>query len=104
MMDLSDGLHSDLQHILEEAQCGAEIDLTAIPIAEGATLADAVAGGEDYKLLFTADSRSIEMLCDDFFNTFHRPLYPIGRITEQGMHYLREGVPTDPDWQAFAHF
>lgn len=104
MMDLSDGLHSDLRHIVEESQVGAAIELSAIPVAEGATLADAVAGGEDYKLLLTADTHAVEGLCHDFQAAFHRPLYPIGQITEKGVVWLDEGIPTEPAWSSFAHF
>ena len=37
MMDLSDGLASDVRHILERSRCGAIIDVERIPAAEGAT-------------------------------------------------------------------
>jgi thiamine-monophosphate kinase len=50
-MDLSDGLSLDL-HRLAEAS-GLAADITAPPIAEGATLDQALHGGEDYELLFT---------------------------------------------------
>lgn len=105
MMDLSDGLQSDLQRITEEAEVGAEIELTAIPVAEGATIAEAVAGGEDYKLLLTADPARTEELCRDFLAHFHRPLYPIGRITEQGeIRWLEAGKATQEQWKGFEHF
>lgn len=50
-MDLSDGLSMDL-HRLAEAS-GLAADISAPPIAEGATLHQALHGGEDYELLFT---------------------------------------------------
>ena len=52
-MDLSDGLSLDLVRLREESGVAAEIDQSALPIAPGATLADALHGGEDYELLFT---------------------------------------------------
>lgn len=105
MMDLSDGLNSDLWRIVEEAEAGAEIELTAIPTAEGATLADAVAGGEDYALLLTADPTHAEALCRDFEVHFHRPLYPIGRITKSGtITWLEGGKVINPQWKGFEHF
>jgi thiamine-monophosphate kinase len=53
-MDLSDGLSSDLRRICEASGVGAEIEGAAIPIGIGATLEQALHGGEDYELLFTA--------------------------------------------------
>lgn len=53
-MDLSDGLSSDLRRICEASGVGAEIESRALPIALGATLEEALHGGEDYELLFTA--------------------------------------------------
>lgn len=53
-IDLSDGLSTDLAHLCAESHAGAEIDATALPVHPGATLEQALHGGEDYELLFTA--------------------------------------------------
>jgi thiamine-monophosphate kinase len=52
-MDLSDGLSTDLAHLCEESGVAAEVDAAALPLGAGATLAQALHGGEDYELLFT---------------------------------------------------
>ncbi len=54
MIDISDGLSTDLGHICEESGVGAEIETNAIPVARKADLRFALHGGEDYELLFTA--------------------------------------------------
>jgi thiamine-monophosphate kinase len=63
MIDISDGLSTDLGHICEESGVGAELETEAIPVA---TLGEpvrrvefkyALNGGEDYELLFTAAPR-----------------------------------------------
>ena len=60
MIDLSDGLSTDLGHLCEESGCGAEIQADAIPRATIGRTGHEVAlhyvlhGGEDYELLFTA--------------------------------------------------
>jgi thiamine-monophosphate kinase len=53
-IDLSDGLSTDLHHLCEESGVTAEVDASALPVAEGATLEQALHGGEDYELLFAA--------------------------------------------------
>jgi thiamine-monophosphate kinase len=53
-IDISDGLSTDLHHLCEESGVAAEIDSAALPNCPGASLEDALHGGEDYELLFTA--------------------------------------------------
>ncbi len=105
MMDLSDGLASDIRHILERSYCGAELDTERIPVAAGADLRLAACGGEDYKLLFTADTAAAERLAADFRNRFGVPLYPIGRITDGAeLVWRQNGRPIELDWHGFSHF
>lgn len=60
MIDISDGLSTDLAHICEESGVGAEVDRGRIPLARignplhQADINAALHGGEDYELLFTA--------------------------------------------------
>lgn len=53
-IDLSDGLSTDLTHLCEASKLHAVVEQDALPIAPGATLKEALHGGEDYELLFTA--------------------------------------------------
>ena len=63
MIDISDGLSTDLGHICEESGVGAEVEAAAIPVAaigkpaRKVDLDFALHGGEDYELLFTASPR-----------------------------------------------
>ena len=63
MIDLSDGLSTDLEHICKESHVGAEIEAAAIPRAQvgpgkkRVALNLALHGGDDYELLFTSASR-----------------------------------------------
>ena len=54
MIDLSDGLSSDLAHICRESGVGARLEASAVPVGPGATVDDALSGGDDYELCFTS--------------------------------------------------
>ena len=85
MMDLSDGLSSDLLHICKQSQCGAIIDEESVPIHTDAKLLAikfnldpitcALNGGEDYELLFCVKAEDTDKL------KFLPDFYHIGEIT-----------------------
>jgi thiamine-monophosphate kinase len=56
-MDLSDGLSLDLARLCKESDVGAEVSAKKLPIARHVTLDEALNGGEDYELLFTASAK-----------------------------------------------
>jgi thiamine-monophosphate kinase len=77
-IDLSDGLSTDLSHLCEESGLAALIEAEAIPRASSATFQDALHGGEDYELLFTARSEKVipARLCGipvRAIGTMHKP-------------------------------
>lgn len=105
MMDLSDGLASDLRHILDRSGVGAEVLLERVPVAEGSDLQTAACGGEDYKLLLTADAEGAGQLADEFLKRFGSPLHPLGRITgTRELVWLQNGNPVPLDWHGFTHY
>ncbi|MDA1314701.1 MAG: thiamine-phosphate kinase [Acidobacteria bacterium] len=53
-MDLSDGLSTDAARLAKASKAGIEINEAAVPRFDGASLEQALHGGEDYELLFTA--------------------------------------------------
>ncbi len=52
MIDVSDGLWADLGHLATSSGVGVAVD--RVPVGEGATMQEALSGGEDYVLVFTA--------------------------------------------------
>lgn len=80
MMDISDGIGSDLEHIIALSKKGAVIYEDCLPQAEGADFTDALSGGEDYELLLTVERRKADELAHRFEAKFGKPLYSIGKI------------------------
>lgn len=97
MMDLSDGLSSDILHICRQSGVGCEIHESRVPISEDAyhqalefnmdPITCALNGGEDYELLFTIESEDETKLAD------HPSITIIGQITtqEDGTMLLTKG-------------
>lgn len=52
MIDVSDGLATDIRHLAGAS--GVGVQLAEVPVAPGAQLDEAIGGGEDYELLFAA--------------------------------------------------
>jgi thiamine-monophosphate kinase len=76
-IDISDGLSTDLAHICEESHVAAEVDAALLPIHPAATVAQALNGGEDYEILFTAPANArIPRKIDGV------PITRIGRIVQ----------------------
>ncbi|HUI07631.1 MAG TPA: thiamine-phosphate kinase [Verrucomicrobiae bacterium] len=84
MIDLSDGLSSDLQRLVEANQnaVGFEIHAAEIPLARAArgSLRAALNDGEDFELLFTIDPRRVTALRTKWHRRFEVELTEIGRV------------------------
>ena len=79
MIDVSDGLGLDLDRICRASGVGVVLD--EVPIAFGATLEDALSGGEDYELVFTAPS-SEEVASEFTASGLSEPI-EIGRLVAE---------------------
>lgn len=103
MMDISDGIASDIKHIMELSKVGAEIRLEKIPTDYDIRFA--TTGGEDYELLLTADAASFDTLADELHNATGTTLTAIGTITEgDTLTWLENGAPTELELKGFTHF
>ena len=111
MMDISDGLSSELLHICKQSEVGCVIYEEKLPVAEESRqfaykldldpTACALSGGEDYELLFTISQ-------DDYAKLEGQgDISVIGYITEasEGAHILTKGgnkhALTAQGWTAF---
>ena len=102
MMDISDGIGSDLRHILKASKVGAKVDVKRIPlsaemqrvcVSQGWDPLDfAIGGGEDYELLFTASPDVILPEC----------CVAIGVITDEAD--ALEWIDTAKNYKGFCHF
>ncbi len=103
MMDISDGVASDLRHILKLSGVGASVELGAIPTE--VDLHSALCGGEDYKLLLTASASEAAALQEAYLQEFGKPLYKIGVITDGSqIEWCKDGEPQDVDLMGFRHY
>ena len=114
MIDVSDGLSTDLAHIAEESGVGAIIDASAVPISAAARrlakttgrtpLDHALHDGEDFELLFTAPrARRAQILAGKGLPT---PPVLVGRIQRAPGLRLRDAGgdlhPLEP--KGYEHF
>lgn len=116
MMDISDGIASDLLHILKASGCGATIDIDKLPISETMSKVAinngwnkyqlAATGGEDYELLLTISPEYYNEANKAFSKTFNQPLMVIGRIVEGAptISWSFNGNPTSESLHGFNHF
>ncbi|MGH2595946.1 MAG: thiamine-phosphate kinase, partial [Actinomycetota bacterium] len=83
MMDISDGLALDLTRLCRASGVAATIAIADVPVADLATLEEALGGGEDYELLATMPNEAaIEAARAELKGTFGVPLSVIGTILE----------------------
>lgn len=97
MMDISDGLSSEILHICKESNLGCVLYEEKIPVAEDMKKAAfkfeidptacALSGGEDYELLFTIPPTEYEKL------VLNEEISVVGYMTEpeQGAHIITKG-------------
>ncbi|MDA8274697.1 MAG: thiamine-phosphate kinase [Actinomycetota bacterium] len=95
-VDVSDGLLADVGHLAEAS--GVGVALSGIPVAPGATLADALGGGEDYELVVaTPEPRQLEAV---FAASGLRPPVRIGVCTaESGVVRLDGELAPAAGWR-----
>ena len=111
MLDLSDGLSSDLAHLCRASKVGARLVAEKIPLEKNLlpvlkqsedVISFALNGGEDFELLFTArrkDKNKLEKL-------FGEKIKCIGQITDNvgKIELARESKTTLLEPQGFRHF
>jgi len=105
MIDLSDGLATDLRHLVRQSRVGAALSLESIPLASvirksaarrpvrrspGQALRHALGDGEDYELLFTVAPANTAKMTRAWPKNFKMACTCIGRIT--GCRGVIEGV------------
>jgi thiamine-monophosphate kinase len=111
LIDLSDGLSSDLAHVCRASGVGARVDASLLPVEpllravldEDEALALALDGGEDFELLFTVSPRAASRLPREVGGV---PATHVGEVTgERGkVRLVREGRSRVLRPGGFEHF
>ncbi|AXD30082.1 thiamine-phosphate kinase [Salmonella enterica subsp. houtenae] len=112
-IDLSDGLISDLGHIVKASGCGARVDVDALPKSDammrhvdaGQAQRWALSGGEDYELCFTVPELNRGAL-DVAIGQLGVPFTCVGQMSAdvEGLNFVRDGMPVTFDWKGYDHF
>lgn len=107
MMDISDGISSDLHHILRNSKKKAIIDLYKLPLSAELKSASkeyvwniydlAIGGGEDYELLFTMSPDNFDEINTKYKENFKTEIIPIGKILD-GDHSDKEDSINDIEY------
>lgn len=115
MMDLSDGLATDLPRLVAESAAGATIHVEHLPVAVSTRtvaaalghdpLAWATGGGEDYELLVTCDRGAFDRLRSGLGQVLGVELTAVGDITAgQGVRWLDDSGRDVAVAAGFEHF
>jgi thiamine-monophosphate kinase len=115
MLDMSDGLATDLAHLCECSGLAAGIEAAALPVSGAARqaaqamdmdiLRQAVSGGEDYRLLFTCPAKDADKLERLARDTLGRELFRIGKMAPgAGVNLSEQGRKRRIDYQGYDHF
>jgi thiamine-monophosphate kinase len=76
-IDISDGLIADLRHVAAASQVAIDIDDRRIPVFDGADIASALHGGDEYEIVVTAPH---DIDREEFQRCFGLRLSEIGRV------------------------
>ncbi len=96
MMDISDGLAGDLNHILKASHVGAHLYKESIPLNKGVSFQQALTDGEDFELLFTLPAVKAKKLIEWQSKNKRWFFYQIGEIISDQTKLIKH--------QGFRHF
>lgn len=99
MMDLSDGLGTDLPRLARASGLSFEIDEAALPISRGCTIAQAISDGEDYELLFAISPNDSKSLLSRWPKKF-----PKVRLTRIGRLNPKSKIQNRKFRRGYTHF
>lgn len=102
MIDVSDGLGTDLGRVLDASGVGVRVDAALIPRLDafGVGVEDALAGGDDYQLCFTAPDP--DRVARSFHDRNLPPPVAIGEVVAEDRVVVRDGSETpwvDSGWE-----
>lgn len=114
MTDITDGLATDLRHILQSSSAGAVLNLESIPVSDSLAsmpfekmIEHALSDGEDFELLFTVPPSRSKELIERWPKEFETKLSQIGYINDdlgRILHKSASGKYHEIALKGYEHF
>lgn len=116
MIDVSDGIESDIHRIIESSKVGAEIEINKVPLSKTLLKVSekynwnaceiGLSGGEDYCLMVTIPEDHVDKIIKEYEKKFKRPLYKIGKITDipENLTFTEAGKVIEFNKHGWNHF
>lgn len=115
MIDISDGIMNDIQHICTQSNLGVNIELGKIPVSSEFSelfkhndlkrFQMSLESGEEYQILFTISPGAFNRISHAYQSFFNKEIYPIGTMTKDtNIKFSLNNKSVELDIKPFHHF
>ncbi len=102
MIDISDGLRADAEHLSAASGVRLAVDSACLPVGPGVARDAALGSGEEYELLATIPPAAYAALAADWASRFSAPLTVVGQVVARDADGGENPAGSSPN--GFDHF